>query len=357
MKANSNILNSIISLICLTAAVSCNNNVMASKPDTYILPDRDTILVIKENMLSVSDTAQYFWFSDDVEFQSADPHAYWLMNRMMHTVQHVQTAEDGIAWALALNENVQEYSRRIERRIYEKRAEDAAIRAIEDLISIYAAGNQPEINTYSYVTSILEIYRTTNEYIRTMSMHMDEPLVYLLYREYREWFDLNNAASGLMSFYTYAAAGYSAHPMEINLTFANWSEERFKEINLEQETFWSFSCEPFKADCRNVPQKRFVRLIRYFTTLTIDTIVKENAKNWNLKRSEYAYERLNGCFDFDRISEMAYLYEEAYHNWLSAREEIAVNLPKEQGRLYREATKQMNARLYNDLLEIKNIKY
>ena len=354
MKSNCKIL---ISIICLTTSLSCSNEVMASKPNEANTLYKEEIMSIKEEMLAVADTAGHFWFSHDMEFQNADPHAYWLMNRMMHTVQYVQTAEDGIAWALALNENIKEYSHRIDRRIYEEKAEDAAVRAIEDLIDIYAAGNQPELNTYSYVTSILEIYKTINEYIRIIRFRHEEPLAGLLYEEYRAWFDLNNAANGIMSLHTYAAAGYSALPMDINLTFASWSETRRKELEIEGETFWTYHREPFKSSCRRISSKRFIKLIRYFSNLTIDTIVKTNAKDWNLKRSEYRYERLDGCFDFDKISEMAHLYEEAYCNWLTAREKIAAYLPKEQGKSYRETTKQMNARLYHDLLELKDIKY
>lgn len=279
--------------------ISCSQQMDAftAIPDSV----RTAIDSTREVMLATVDTTQLFWFSNDVEFQSADPHAYWLMNRMMHTVQNVRTAEDGIAWALALNENVQEYSRRIDRRIYEIKAEDAAVRAIKDLVDIYAA-------------------------------------------------------SGIMTFHTYAAAGYSALPMDINLTFAYWSEQRHKELMTERDTFWKYHWEPFKSDCKRVSSKRFLKLIRYYTILTLDRIVKENAKDWNLKRSEYVFERLNGCFDFDRISEMAHLYEEAYCNWLEAREEIATYLPKEQGKSYREATNQMHARLYGDLRELKRIK-
>ena len=36
----------------------------------------------KQEMLAIADTVGHFWFSDDTEFQSQDPHAYWLMNRM-----------------------------------------------------------------------------------------------------------------------------------------------------------------------------------------------------------------------------------------------------------------------------------
>lgn len=358
MKTKTNILKMIISLICLTASFACSHDLMVSGTYEKSVPDKDTIMVIKERMLATPDTSYFFWFSDDIELQNADPHAYWLMNRMMQTVQDIRTAEDGIAWVLALNENILDYSRRIDRRIYEDRAEDSAARAIEDLIDIYAAGNQPELNTYAYVTSILEIYKVINEYKRTMSIHMDEPhLSVLLYNEYQEWFNINNAANGIMSFHTYAAAGYSAMPMEINLTFAYWSEQRHKELMAEKDTFWKYHWEPFKADCKRVSPKRFLKLIRYFESLTIDTVVKTNAKDWNLKKSEYAYDRLDGNFDFDKISEMARLYEEAYCKWLTVREEIARHLPKEQGSSYREATKQMNARLYADLIVLQKIKY
>lgn len=357
MKANSNIVNCIISLICLSASLACGHDVMASKESRESIPDKDSIMVIKEQMLAIADTSNFFWFSDDIELQESDPHAFWLMNRMMHTVQYVRTAEDAIAWALALNENVSEYRRRIDRKILDTRAEDAAILAIENLISIYGAGNQPEMNAESYVLSILEHYKAVNEYIRMMDFPMKEPLVRLLYREYREWFEMNNAANGLMVFYTYAAAHYSALPMDINMTFAYWSEQRYGELKIEDETFWKYNREHFKSESRKVSKKRFLKLIRYFSDLTLDTIVKTNAKDWNLKRTEYAYDRLEGCFDFDNISEMARLYEEAYCNWLVAREEIALYLPKGQGKAYSETTKEMNARMYRDLSLLKGVIY
>lgn len=357
MKTNTNIIKMIITLICLTASFACSHDLMASGAYEKSVPDKDTIMVIKERMLATPDTSYFFWFSDDVELQESDPHAYWLMNRMMQSVQYVRTAEDAIAWTLALNEDVKEYGRRIDRRIHDRRAEDAAALAIENLINVYGAGNQPEMNAESYVLSILEHYRAVNEYIRTMRFPLKEQLAELVYREYREWFDMNNAANGLMVFYTYAAARYSALPMDINMTFAYWSEQRYKELKIEDDSFWKYHREPFKSDSRKISKKRFLKLIRFFSDLTLDAIVKTNAKEWDLRRSEYAYDRLDGCFDFDRISEMARLYEDAYCNWLTAREDIARYLPKDQGRTYRETTKEMNARMYMDLSLLKNVNY
>ena len=42
----------------------------------------DLIEQKKKEMLAVADSVGHFWFYDDTEFQSQDPHAYWLMNRM-----------------------------------------------------------------------------------------------------------------------------------------------------------------------------------------------------------------------------------------------------------------------------------
>ena len=330
---------------------------MAARHTGYITTDFDMLVSKKEDMLAVSDTAYFFWFSDDCKLQEADPNAYWLMNRLMQSVQYVRTAEDGFAWALALNDNIKEYSRRIDRRIYEIRSEDAAVRAIDDLISTYGVGNQPELNAYSYVKSILEIYRTTNEYIRTLRFLSDAPLKELIYKEYKAWFNLNNAANGIMVFHTYAAAGYSALPMEINTIFEYWSKERYREMEIEKDTFGPYNGESFKADRRRVSQKKFLKLIRYFKSLTLDTVVKTNGKDWNLKKSEYPYGRLDGCYDFDKISEMEQMYENAYLDWLAVREEIAAHLPKQQSKIYQEVTRQMNSRLYSDLMELKVVKY
>ena len=160
------------------------------------LPQADSIMFKKDQMQAITDTAYFFWFSDNAELQEADPHAYWLMNRMMQTVQYVKTAEDAVAWTLALNEDVKEYGRRIDRRINDRRAEDAA------------------------------------------------------------------------------------------------AQERFGE-----------------------------------------------------------------SFDFDRIYEMATLYEAALQNWKAVREQIKSHLPKQKQKSYSEITREINTRLYNNLLRLKKISY
>ena len=157
----------------------------------------------KLEMLSIADNVGHFWFSDDTEFQSQDPHAYWLMNRMMQMVQLIETADDDWAWMLAMNESIEEYNARLGRKVD---SIDAASNAIDELISIYNAGNQPELNTASYVESILMHYKTTYAYYRLIEFiddydentDYDVQLRALYYREFKEWFDINNAVNGIM---------------------------------------------------------------------------------------------------------------------------------------------------------------
>ena len=71
----------------------------------------------KQVMLAVADSVGHFWFSDDTELQSQDPHTYWLMNRMMQMVQLIETADDDWALMLAMNESIEEYNSRLARKI------------------------------------------------------------------------------------------------------------------------------------------------------------------------------------------------------------------------------------------------
>ena len=59
----------------------------------------------------------------------------------------------------------------------------------------------------------------------------------------------------------------------------------------------------------------------------------------------------------DKIAEMLRYYETALANWREVREQITLMLPKEKQKSYREITKQMHTRLYNDLVDLKEIRF
>lgn len=319
----------------------------------------------KQEMLAVADSVGNFWFSDDTEFQSQDPHAYWLMNRMMQMVQSVQTAYDDWAWMLAMNESIEEYNNRLGRKIG---SVEAACNAIDELIDIYNAGNQPMLNTASYVESILMHYKAVYAYYRLIEFiddykedsDWDIQLRALYYREFKEWFDINNAVNGIMYFYTYASAGYSALSMDLNGTFEIWSKGRLAELEIERDIYWSSDWKPFESDAKSISPNKFGKLLDYFKTRKKSDVIEEFFGVLYDKKDrdyEYAEWRVGSKYDFDKIAEMFRYYETALTNWREVREQIAQMLPKEKQKSYREITKQMHTRLYNDLVDLKEIKY
>ena len=318
-----------------------------------------------QEMLAVADSVGRFWFSDDTEFQSQDPHAYWLMNRMMQMMKQIVTADDCWAWMLAMNESIEEYNSRLGRKIG---SVDAACNAIDELIDIYNAGNQPELNTASYVESILEHYKAVYAYWRLIEFiddydedsNWDLQLRALYYREFKEWFDINNAVNGMMYFYTYAAAGYSALSMDLNGTFEIWSKERLAELEIERDIYWSSDWKPFESDAKGISPKKFGKLLDYFKSRKKSDVIEEFFGDLYDKKDrdyEYAEWRVGSKYDFDKIAEMLRYYETALANWREVGEQITLMLPKEKQKSYREITKQMHTRLYNDLVELKEIRY
>ena len=319
----------------------------------------------KLEMLSIADNVGHFLFSDDTEFQSQDPHAYWLMNRMMQMVQLIKTADDGWAWMLAMNESIEEYNNRLGRKIG---SVDAACNAIDELIDIYNAGNQPMLNTASYVESVLMHYKTVYAYYRLIEFindydedsDWDVQLRALYYQEFKEWFDINNAVNGIMYFYTYASAGYSALSMDLNGTFEVWSRDRLAELEIERDTYWSSDWKPFESDAKSISSKKFGKLLNYFKTRKKSDVIEEFFGDLYDKKDrdyEYAEWRVGSKYDFDKIAEMISYYETALSNWTKVREQIAQYLPAKKQKSYREITRQMHARLYKDLVDLKNIRF
>ena len=349
----------ILTTLAAVMLLTSNSSAYCQAADEHTDTDSITEVIIgkKNAMLAVCDTTSDFIFSGDYELADADPHAYWLMSRMMETMTMIRDADDGLAWTLGMNENIREYSRRIDRNIYEKNAEDAAATAINHLMNIYCAGNQPEMNTASYVNAIVAIYRTTNEYIRLMRIYEDEALGELIYREYYEWFDLNNAVNGIMTFYTYGAAHYSALPLDINGHLQVWSEKRLKELATEREIFWHNYGEPHTDKCTKVSLRRFERLMEEFKNIRVQDVIKEVVSDWAEKDYDFAWEMFGEAFDFEHIQYMNCLYDVALHNWLTVREEIAEYLGEDRGKAYRKMTERVTSRLYGDLKELKEIRY
>jgi hypothetical protein len=208
------------------------------------------------------------------------------------------------------------------------------------------------VNSYYELIEFIDDYNSDNDW--------DKNLRELYYREFEAWFDLNNAANGIMCYYTYASAGYSALPMELNGTFRLWSESRLKELKIEDELHWKYDWEKFSSKSKKVSVNKFNKLVNYFKTRTKADVIEEYFDGFYSKKDrdyEYAEERVGCKYDFEKIAEMVRYYETALAEWREVREEIISCQPKEKQRSYREVTKQIHTRLYNDLLELKTIQY
>lgn len=317
----------------------------------------------KQELLEIADRTGDFIFSDDAELEALDPHAFWLMNRIMQMNLETVTADDAWAWILAMNESVEAYNRRLGREIG---TVDAAVLAIGELIDIYNAGSQPELNTASYVTAILASYKAGYEYWQLIDgidnhdgeTNEDAHLRNLCYREFCEWFDLHRAATGILYGYTYAAAGYSALPMDINGLFERWARARAEELDIEDQTCWSSDRTPCRNNARRVSPRKFDKLLAYFKGRTHQDVIEEIVSDMVGMDYDYAKRRTDGCYDFDKIAVAMRSYETALRNWRVVREQIARSF-KDQGqqRSYRELTRQIHTRFYNDLEELKKIQY
>ncbi len=320
----------------------------------------------KQEMLSTADSViGHFCLVCDSESGAQDSPASWLMNRMMLMVELIQTADDAWAWVLAMNESIEECKGCLG---HNTSSVDAAVLAIEEQIDIFRAGNQPEMNIGSYIASILAYYEAGYEYNRLISGRGDPDdgndkdirLQNLYYREFCEWFDLNNAANVILNDYTYAAAGYSALPMDTNGLFERWSRAREEELEIERKICRSSerSSYIFKRDSRSVSPEKFDKLIAYFKGRTHQDIIEEIVSDMVGMDYDYVKKRTDGCYDFDKIAAAACRYETALRNWRIVREQIARSLKdKEQQRSYRELTKQIHTSFYNDLEELKKIQY
>jgi len=318
----------------------------------------------KLEMMAMPDDEYEFWWTDDPELESNDPHAYWLMNRMMLMAQMVKTADDGWAWMLAMNECVERYNGRLGRQIG---SPQQAMMAVDELMGIYCCGNQPEMNAASYVDMISAHYLTLCEYGDLMDFvelhngpdgEEEAHFKALYYQEYSKWFDMNNAANGLMTFYTYGAARYSAWPMDVNFTFGYWSKTRLEELEVEWEAFgFSDDGEAYRSKARSVSPARFAELLDYFRTRTQQTVIEEYLEPHEEKDYAFAEERLDGFYDFEKIAEMVRYYETALDEWRDVRRRIGLQLSEPQRTSYREITKQVHARLYEDLEDLKGIMY
>ena len=315
---------------------------------------KEDYLVIEKNkqkLKNISDDNVNFFFSDDTNLWAQDPNAYWLMNRMMQMYCSVETPEDAWAWLLAMDETVDEYNSRLGRR---GGAMDIAMKAIENLISTYCAGNQAEMNTASFVELVIAWFRKMYEYYDFTRLigeyYNNATLKNLYYQEFRYFFAIHNSMDDIMTSYTYGQAVYSMLSMDLNSQLNVWFDTRLAELKIENSICLSPDFKPFKTDAKSVSNKKFDEFYAYIKTMVTSAGITEKDCNDTIDSE-------TTVSDYCKVVEATKTHKEAMNNWLKVREQIALELPKERQGSYREITKHIHYRLYDNLLELKEQHY
>ena len=178
---------------------------------------------------------------------------------------------------LAMNESIEEYNYRLGRKIG---SVNAACNAIDELIDIYNAGNQQELNTASYVESILEHYKAVYAYYRLIEFIDD-------YKDDDSDWDLQMRALS----------------MDLNGTFEVWSRDRLAELEIERDIYWSFDWKPFESESKAISPKKFDKLLDYFKTRKKSDVIEEFFGDLYDRKDrdyEYAEWRVGSKYDFDK---------------------------------------------------------
>lgn len=303
--------------------------------------------------MSVSDTLSNFWYLTDSELPTMNKHAYWLMNRMMQMKCEAVTSEEDWAWMQAMGDYVAKYNSLIGRSMDKRASENMAIQDIENLIDHYSGGNQPELNTWTYVMSVLSYYKTINMYDRLIMCIDCSSLKEEIQREYEVWHKLNRALNGFMLNYTYAGASYSSLPMDINGMAEYWSCKRYEELVIEEAIL--VYDKSFKSDSITVSLDKVDTLLMSFDDIELEDVIAKLEADF--ESTEWVRERFGECLDMQIVREYVTDIRMSIRNWLTERERIADMLPKSQKESYKELTKQMLHRFCGDIADLIKLIY
>lgn len=354
-------MNGMLSIACVFLSLIFNTFFQNYTPDS----ETQYIENKTKELLAVPDSVNSFPF-DGSKLQSIDPQAYWLVRRMMLMENFAETSADYWAWMLAVNESIEEYNDRMG---YNAFSVDSTLSTIEKNIEIYfekySNYSQPEINSASYIDLTLAKYRTIYGYYQMVediledevNTDKDEYLSALYYQEYKEWFNLNSIVQELTSHHAFNLAHYSASPMEYNELVSKWFMARLSELDIENKICQYDNIGPLQNNHDTISEADFSNLIRFYKEITQEDIMEEIVSDWAEKDYEYARELTDGQFDFNKITEIIGSYEKALVNWQDVRKQIMLMLAAEKQNSYQEITNQIQFRFYNDLLDIKKIRY
>lgn len=298
----------------------------------------------KKDFTSVSDTAYNFYFSSDTELQNNDKNIYWLMNRMMQTSVNVNISDDAWIWMNVVSDYISKYSVKKQRKGDKYDNIYKAINDIDTFIYVYSEGGQPEMNTYTYIEYIMELYCTLIQYERLISSINDAELKKLIYDEFASWYNANEC------FYEYKSlneeGGYSSFAMDNNMSRTRMFVKRYDYLIFEGEIIRSNI--RYKGNNHDVSINMLDDLIKEKGGEIPEDILKNNMiKNdtdYTL-RSEYMCQE---CDDTPCSKCVCLNYLKSVELWYKIRMKILNKLPKSRKDAYMRITEDIMFELLMD---------
>lgn len=98
-------------------------------------------------------------------------------------------------------------------------------------------------------------------------------------------------------------------------------------------------------------------MIEYFKTRNRETVAEELEKGFAVPNREEILERIDENLDFEKVAEVVSFYETALNNRCKVRDAIAERQRDGSAgrKAYRDMTKRVYKRFYNDLSELKEL--
>ena len=251
--------------------------------------------------------------------------------RMAHLVNINGKANDKLQWAVAVNAALDTF-----RVAVPSVPASSALDEIEGVVDRFSSQTQSEMNFQSYVYATVEYYRTIEAY-RKWLLEVPSNLKSLMQEEYEACHDLNEARFKFWSDVSYRQEWYSMKPMEIEGYYANLSENRRAELDLERGII---------LDGKSYNQKG-----KTVTTSQWEQWIKDNSVPEDI-------ELLKEMEDNDRVPNDSIVTKRvkdlktSFARWLAARQAIAAALPETQGKSYDNITADIHSWMIGKLADI-----
>ncbi len=235
------------------------------------------------------------------EMKNSNPYAYDLLCKTI--------AMSGIACSPANDLNfANAFASTVQNDSYYKGNIAKAIKDIDNLIYILGAGNQPDLNKCASLSRLMKSLKLSISYNGLISHGK------IFHDEYIAWHNLMEAIVCYYEQSNNKLDWYSGKPMDMELEKASWLKQRSEFVNIENK----------------IISKQGSYVCQLDSVMSIDD-AKDAIDHYHCKYSPEFYHPLY------------YEIQPAFEDWLSARNCVAMTLPKEQAASYREVTKELES--------------